>query len=51
LAVSNQIVKSAGELKKLYPKLHLPENLAEVDYKKNKKLLEQCQRLGEMLAK
>jgi len=50
LAVSNQIVKTAEELKKLYPKLHLPEKLAEEDYKKNRELLEQCQRLGEILA-
>jgi len=50
LAVSNQIVKSADELKKLYPKLHLPKYLAEEDYKKNTELLERCQKLGAKLA-
>jgi multimeric flavodoxin WrbA len=51
LAVSNQIVKTAYELRALYPKLKLPERLAEKDYMKNRELLEQCQRLGEILAK
>jgi multimeric flavodoxin WrbA len=51
LAVSNQIVKSVDELRALYPKLKLPERLAEKDYMKNRDLLEQCQRLGEILAK
>lgn len=51
LAVSNQIVKSAGELKKLYPKLNLPEHLAEEDNEKNAELLQQCRKLGEELTK
>jgi putative NADPH-quinone reductase len=51
LAVSNQIVKSADELRALYPKLKLPESLAESDYYRNNEILGQCQKLGEVLAK
>ncbi len=51
LAVSNQIVKSAEELNRLYPKLNLPERLAEEDYKRNVEILRQSYELGEVLSR
>jgi multimeric flavodoxin WrbA len=51
LAVSGQVVKTPDELAQLYPKLHLPTELAKEDAVRNKKLLEDCSRLGDKIAK
>jgi hypothetical protein len=37
---------SADELVELYMKLNLPEALAAVDFKRNKKLLNRCYAMG-----
>jgi len=50
VAVSNQVVKSVEELKKLYPKLNLPAEFAQEDYAKNQQILDQCYQLGRELA-
>lgn len=49
LAVINQIQKSEEELKELYPKLQLNENLAENDFVKNQEVLSQCFELGKRI--
>lgn len=49
LAVTNHILKSEEELEKLYPKLKLPTELAEIDARRNAKLLVECRALGEGL--
>jgi multimeric flavodoxin WrbA len=46
LAVIKQVQKTEEELKELYPKLQLNENLAEKDFEKNQKVLSQCYDLG-----
>jgi multimeric flavodoxin WrbA len=51
LAVSNQVIKSEEELKKLYPKLNLEADLAATDCKTNKELLEKCYHLGQELTR
>lgn len=51
LAVIKQVQKTEDELKELYPKLQLNENLAEKDFKKNQEILSQCFDLGKNLAK
>ncbi len=50
LAITRQIQKSEIELQELYPKLKLPEKLAKLDFEKNKKLLNECFKLGENLS-
>ncbi len=50
LAMVNQVKYSEDELKKLYIKMGLPETLAADDSKKNRDLLEQCQKLGKALS-
>lgn len=42
LAVPGQILKSVEELKELYRKMNLPEELAERDSIKNRSLMEKC---------
>ena len=49
LAVIKQIVKSEEELRTLYRKMKLPEPLAPVDFKRNKELVEACNKLGQEL--
>ena len=49
LAVIKQVQKTEEELKELYPKLQLDENLAENDFIKNKEVLSQCFELGKRL--
>ncbi|MBN2663800.1 MAG: flavodoxin family protein [Bacteroidales bacterium] len=51
LALAKQVEKSSEILKIIYPKLELPENLAEEDYKKNQELLKKCYNLGEYLSR
>jgi multimeric flavodoxin WrbA len=51
LAVIKQLQKTEQELKDLYPKLKLDENLADKDFVKNQKILDQCFALGEKLSK
>lgn len=51
LAVIKQITKSEEELKDLYPKLSLDENLVGEDFKKNQEILKRCSDLGEALTK
>lgn len=49
LAVIKQVQKNEEELKELYPKLQLDENLAENDFVKNQEVLSQCFELGKRL--
>lgn len=51
LAVARQILMTAAELEKLYPKLRLPPALAESDYHANQTLLCQCYELGKSCLK
>lgn len=51
LAVIKQVKNSEEELRALYPKLKLNEDLAEEDYKRNKALLKRCFELGDQLTK
>jgi len=46
LAVKNQILMNEEELRDLYGKLKIPTHLAEIDFKRNKELLDQCYALG-----
>ena len=50
LAVANQVAMDAGELRALYPKIGLPETLAEEDHHRNRALLKKCYELGSRLA-
>ncbi|MFK5949402.1 MAG: flavodoxin family protein [Methylococcales bacterium] len=50
LAVIKQVQKTEKELKELYPKLQLDENLAENDFIKNREVLSQCFELGKKLS-
>jgi hypothetical protein len=49
LAVIKQVQKTEVELKELYPKLQLNENLAKNDFVENRKILNQCFELGKRL--
>ncbi|NOY38639.1 MAG: flavodoxin family protein [Chlorobi bacterium] len=51
LAVTRQVERTREELQKLYPRLMLPEELAEKDAEQNRIWLEACYRLGKELAK
>lgn len=51
LAVIKQVQKTEDELKELYPKLMLNENLAKADYLKNQEILKDCFDLGNKLTK
>jgi FMN-dependent NADH-azoreductase len=51
LAVIKQVLKSEEELKELYPKLMLDENLAKADFKMNQNILKKCFDLGKKLSK
>ena len=50
LAVSKQVSKSREELRVLYRKMNLSEDLVEADYAKNQEVLAQCHDMGKMLA-
>ena len=50
LAVIKQISMEEEELKVLYGKLDIPEELAENDHNKNNQILEECFKLGEKLS-
>ena len=50
LAVIKQVQKTSEELKELYPKLQLNENLAEDDFLKNQEVLKICYDLGKSLS-
>lgn len=49
LAVINQVLMTRDQLHSLYPKLHLPVALADVDYERNKMLVQRCYHLGREL--
>jgi len=51
LAVIKQVQKTEEELRELYPKLMLDENLAKDDFKKNQDVLKECFDLGKELTK
>ncbi len=51
LGVTKQVIKTEDELTALYPKLGLPKNLVEDDYRKNQKTLNKCFKLGQKLSK
>jgi len=51
LAVIKQVQKTEEELRELYPKLMLDENLAKADFKKNQDVLKECFDLGKELSK
>jgi NAD(P)H-dependent FMN reductase len=50
LAMSNQVMRSAEDLRVLYRKLNLPPHLAETDYLRNREILEECKKLGMRLS-
>jgi hypothetical protein len=50
LAAAGQVAMEPAQLRALYPKLGLPENLAEEDYTKNRELLRKCYERGKTLA-
>jgi hypothetical protein len=50
LAVAKQVVMEPELLRALYPKIGLPESLAEEDYHRNRALLRNCYELGKELA-
>lgn len=49
LAVINQVLMTRDQLHSLYPKLQLPVALADVDYERNKMLVQRCYHLGREL--
>ena len=49
LAVINQVLMTRDQLHSLYPKLLLPVALADVDYERNKMLVQRCYHLGREL--
>ena len=49
LAVVNQVLMTRDQLRTLYPKLQLPAALADVDYERNKMLVQRCYHLGREL--
>jgi len=49
LAVIKQLIKTEEELRELYKKMKLPEDLAPSDFQKNLELLEACRKLGQDL--
>ncbi len=51
LAVIKQVIKTEEDLRELYPKLGLPENLAKEDFRKNQKVLKECFELGKTLSR
>lgn len=51
LAVIKHVQKTEEELKELYPKLKLDENLAQEDFERNQNLLKKCEELGEELTR
>jgi len=51
LAAAGQVAMDAGQLRALYPKIGLPESLAEEDCEMNRELLRMCYELGMRLAK
>jgi len=50
LAVAKQVAMEPELLRALYPKIGLPETLAEEDYHRNQALLRNCYELGKKLA-
>ena len=50
LGVIKQAIKTKEELQALYPKLGLPDSLAETDFEKNRKILLDCYELGKNLS-
>ena len=50
LAVIKQVIRSEEELRELYRKMKLPEELAVDDFRKNRELLEACRKLGQELS-
>ena len=50
LGVTKQVIKTKEELLLLYPKLGLSESLAETDFERNQKILQNCLELGEKLS-
>ena len=50
LIVPGQIVMESSELQVLYHKLGLPEHLAWIDSERNRKLLDQCYKIGQAVA-
>jgi len=50
LAVSKQVAMSQDDLRSLYLKLELPAPLADIDYERNRTLLQSCFDLGRRLA-
>lgn len=51
LGVTKQVVKTREELKELYWKMKLPQELAEQDAIRNRELLDACKALGKELSK
>ena len=51
LVMSNQVLRSAEDLRALYKKLNLPPHLAEIDHQRNGEILEQCENLGKQLSR
>jgi hypothetical protein len=51
LAVIKQVIKTEEDLRELYPKLGLPDNLAKEDFSRNQKVLKQCFELGKTLSR
>jgi putative NADPH-quinone reductase len=51
LAVANQVTRSSDELHTLYEKLDLPPHLAEQDFVRNNRLLDDCYQLGFRISK
>ncbi len=49
LAVINQVIMTRDQLRALYAKLQLPVALADVDYERNKMLVQRCYHLGREL--
>jgi NAD(P)H-dependent FMN reductase len=49
LAVVNQVLMTRDQLRSLYPKLQLPVALADVDYERNRMLVQRCYHLGREL--
>jgi NAD(P)H-dependent FMN reductase len=49
LAIINQVLMTRDQLRILYPKLQLPVALANVDYERNKMLVQRCYHLGREL--
>ena len=50
LAIPAQLMMSRSQLKDLYPKLQLPVDFVESDYKKNQELIKNCVRVGKKIS-